>query len=199
MLQSRKKYAKTPATLEGCIVRLVDKIVYAGKDVEDAIASDIIKRKDVPSKISNHLGKRNGLMVSKLIENVIKMSDGKDYIAISEKYGSMLHGLIEFNKKNIYHSDKAERYKRNATELLKLLFTEIKLTLKESRCFKLNDEIPNNLQVYKILKLFVDDMKDVYPKYQFVPEIIAFDFVAGMTDTFALESFKEIYEPRATV
>ncbi|MBN2376222.1 MAG: dNTP triphosphohydrolase [Sedimentisphaerales bacterium] len=54
-IKDRKKDAKTPATLEGCIVRLVDKIVYAGKDVEDAIASNIIKRKDVPTKIREPL------------------------------------------------------------------------------------------------------------------------------------------------
>ncbi len=56
-----------PSTLEGCIVRLVDKVAYAGRDLEDAISSSMIQEKDIPSDVIDILGKRNADIVGTLL------------------------------------------------------------------------------------------------------------------------------------
>lgn len=116
-----QKKAGNPATLEGCIVRLIDKIAYAGKDIEDAIEADVIKKDDVPENILDELGSTNGQIIGAFVEDMVKNSDGKDYIAISQKKGQLLHDLIKFDREKIYHSPQAERYKTQAEKTIQYL------------------------------------------------------------------------------
>jgi len=58
-----RKDAGSPTTLEGCIVRLIDKVAYCGKDIEDAIAAETIKPGEIPGSIKTELGHTNGKIV----------------------------------------------------------------------------------------------------------------------------------------
>ncbi len=78
-----RKEAGNPATLEGCIVRLIDKIAYAGKDVEDALEAGVIREQQLPAKFKRRLGTTNGKIIGTFIEDMIRNSYGKDYIAVS--------------------------------------------------------------------------------------------------------------------
>jgi dGTPase len=198
-----REEAGNPATLEGCIVRLIDKIAYAGKDVEDAIEAEIIKEKDVPEKFKAKLGTTNGQIIGTFVEDMITNSYGKDYIAISNELGKLLHQLIEFNKKYIYHSPEAEEYKAQAGKTIKYLFDDLLLEIQRTNRFTTdrysdsenNGSTPN---VYKIFKKFVTkDMKETYAEKP--DELIVLDFIAGMTDSFAIRSVSEIFIPRRTV
>ena len=199
-----REEAGNPATLEGCIVRLIDKIAYAGKDVEDAIEANIIEVKDVPSHFHDELGTTNGQIIGTFVEDMIENSSGYDYIAISPKLGDLLHELIEFNKQHIYHSPEAEEYKAQAGKTIKYLFNDLlkEITKADRFCSqgypnpKKNGSIPT---VYRIFQDFVTtDMKDFYTPD--VPnELIVLDFLAGMTDSFAIHSVAEIFIPKTTV
>ena len=60
-----------PMTLEGCVVRMADTISYIGRDLEDAIRLDIIKRSDIPKESVEYLGRTNGTIVFKLVSDML--------------------------------------------------------------------------------------------------------------------------------
>lgn len=69
-----RKQAGFPATIEGCIVRLIDKVAYLGKDIEDAIMVGIISNNQVPPKIKKKLGHTNGQIIGAILTDIIKQS-----------------------------------------------------------------------------------------------------------------------------
>ncbi|MEA3226616.1 MAG: dNTP triphosphohydrolase [Planctomycetota bacterium] len=196
--------AGNPATLEGCIVRLIDKIAYAGKDVEDAIEANIIEEKDVPSRFQDELGTTNGQIIGTFVEDMIENSSGHDYIAISPEKGDLLHELIKFNIKHIYHSSEAEEYKAQAGKTIKYLFNDLLQQITKADRFRSQSyPIPrNNVTIPTVYRIFQDfitnDMKDFYTSDD-PDELIVLDFIAGMTDSFAIRSVAEIFIPKTTV
>ncbi|MEK6705127.1 MAG: dGTP triphosphohydrolase [Bdellovibrionota bacterium] len=199
-----QEQAGNPSTLEGCIVRLIDKIAYAGKDVEDALEAKIIREDDVPSSFRGKLGTTNGQIIGTFVEDMIKNISGHDYIAISPELGKLLHELIEFNNKYIYHSLEAEESKVQAGKTIQYLFDDLLQELKKTDKFRTqgypsptkNGSIPS---VYRVLQDFVTkDMKDFYTSDD-PDELIVLDFIAGMTDSFAMRSVGEIFIPKSTV
>ncbi|MCK5225462.1 MAG: dNTP triphosphohydrolase [Planctomycetes bacterium] len=196
-IKNRKK-AGLPATLEGCIVRLVDKVAYCGKDIEDAIAAGVIKESDVPQNINAKLGKTNGKIIGSCLESIIKKSYNKDYIAISREYGDLMHSLIEFNKEKIYHSEKSEGYRKQAEQTIKLLFKDLLAKYQYTKKFEdfpKEDKMP---YVYMVFAEYVKDMKGIYENSD-PDELVVLDFIAGMTDSFVVRSFQELFIPQATV
>jgi dGTPase len=75
-----KKKAGFPATMEGCIVRLIDKVAYFGKDIEDALEAKIITADKIPSAIRKELGSTNGKIIGTILQDIIKQSKDKDHI-----------------------------------------------------------------------------------------------------------------------
>lgn len=188
-----KKETGFPATMEGCIVRLIDKVAYFGKDIEDALEAKIIPETIVPPVIRDKLGTTNGQIVGAILQDIIKQSKDKDYIAISREYGDLMHEMIRFNGANIYHSAAAERYKKQTQKMLSLLFEDLKENIESVG--NSNGGAP---LVYRTLKEYLNDMSGIYANTE-PDELKILDFIAGMTDTFAVRSFQELFEPRATV
>jgi len=202
-IQTREQ-AGNPGTLEGCIVRLIDKIAYAGKDVEDALEVGVINERQVPAKFKKKLGTTNGQIIGTFLEDMIQNSQGKGYIAVSPKLGDLLHALIQFNNDYIYHSKQAEGYKAQAKKTIDYLFDDLLTELKAKDRFR-SDEYPDPRkdksipEVYRILQLFVrTDMKDLY-RSEDPDELIILDFIAGMTDSFAIRSVADVFIPKMTV
>jgi len=190
-----REQAGYPTTLEGCIVRLIDKIVYVGRDIEDAITTEVISQKEIPKDILAAIGDNNGEIVGTFIEDMVGNSD-QEQIAISKDKANLLHELIEFNGKHIYHSEAAERYKKQARHALKFLFDELTQLVTLTRRFTENG---NKTNVCGVLKQFVtEDMKGQYAD-QDPDSLIVLDFIAGMTDNFAVSAYIELSVPQATV
>ncbi|MBN2316744.1 MAG: dNTP triphosphohydrolase [Sedimentisphaerales bacterium] len=197
-----REEAGNPATLEGCIVRLIDKIAYVGKDIEDAREAKIIQKEKIPSQLRDELGTTNGKIIGTFVEDMIINSKDKDYIAVSPRLGELLHRLIEFNREYIYRSSEAEGYKKQAGKTIKFLFDDLLNELKRTNRFQsypdanASNSVP---LVYDLLREFVSiDMKDVY-KPEDPDELIVLDFVAGMTDSFAIRSVSDVFIPKMTV
>ncbi len=199
-----REEAGNPATLEGCIVRLIDKIAYVGKDIEDAREAGIIKDEKIPSQFRDELGTTNGKIIGTFVEDMVVNSKNKNYIAISTRLGDLLHELIKFNIDFIYHSPEAEDYKEQAGKTIKYLYDDLLSELRRTNRFQSfmyvdngrNNAIPS---VYKILQKYViSDMKDVYTSKD-RDELIILDFVAGMTDSFAIHSVSDVFIPKMTV
>ena len=184
---------------------MIDKIAYAGKDIEDAIEARIIKEENVPPKFLEQLGTTNGKIIGTFIEDMVKCSHQKDYIAISHQLGDLLHELIQFNSKHIYHSAQAEGYKEQAGKTLRYLFDDLLAQLgnterfRQFRDVRYQTEFKSNPIVYGVLRDFViRDMKDVYCAND-PDELIILDFIAGMTDSFAIRSVSDVFVPKTTV
>jgi len=199
-----KEDAGNPATLEGCIVRLIDKIAYVGKDIEDAIEAGIIKEDEIPNDFRNELGTTNGKIIGTFVEDMVGNSYDKDYIAISLRLGKLLHGLIDFNRDHIYQSQDAKGYKIQAEKTIEYLFDDLLRELKQRERFK-SYRYPEDHKdksvplVYRVLQQFVSsDMKEVY-KPEDPNELIILDFIAGMTDSFAIRSVSDVFIPKSTV
>lgn len=192
--------AGNPATLEGCIVRLIDKIAYVGKDIEDAIEAGIIKKNDVPDNFKQALGTTNGKIIGTFLESIIKESYNKNYIAISSELGDLLHDLIKFNGQKIYHSKQAEGYKTQANKTIGYLFDDLLNEITKTNRFEGNPYKNNSIPVvYKVFQNFVcKDMRDIYES-KTPDELIVLDFVAGMTDNFAIRSLSDVFIPKMVV
>ena len=201
-IKSRKD-AGFPSTLEGCIVRMVDKIVYFGRDVEDAIATGVIKQSDIPKSIIKALGKNNGAVIGTFVEDLIENSFGGNYVSFSKSRAHLLKKLKKFNYEYIYNSNIAKQYNDHAKRTLTSLFDILLIIIESTNRFsdgntkRLN--ISPNSEVYKIFKQFVQkDMKAVYT-VDTPNGLIVLDFIAGMTDNFAVRSFQELFVPQPMV
>jgi dGTPase len=202
-IQSREE-AGNPATLEGCIVRLIDKIAYAGKDIEDAIEAEIIRKEDVPNELRKELGTTNGRIIGRFIEDMVANSVDRDYIAISAELGELLRQVIAFDLEHIYRSEQAEGFKTQANKGIQHLFDDLLRELCDKERFRTykypdprsNQSVP---EVYRVLWRFVhEDMKDAYAPDD-PDELVILDFVAGMTDDFAMRSIGDVFIPKMII
>lgn len=189
-----RKDAGMPVTLEGCIVRVVDKIAYAGRDVEDAIAAKLLKEEDIPQRVTSVLGVNNGEIVGRLLEDLIDYSKrNPGVIGFTEEKHEALKELIDFNYENIYLHKEVEKYKKQATRALEELFSRLCDDLDKTDRLKNRSDILPEAEVYSIFKKFIDKVKyeDSEPN-----EKIVLDFISGMTDNFVVRCLDQIFVPK---
>ena len=162
-----------PMTLEGCVVRFADTVSYIGRDIEDAIRLNLIKRSDLPGESVRHLGETNGTIVYSLVTDIIFNSIDQPYIAFSPEISEALMHLKEFNYKRIYMNPAIKK----ELEFIKTLFETIFLRF-------LSDIHDRNLDSL-IYVHFIDGMSEDYLDSH-CPEEIVRDFISGMTDKYFL-------------
>jgi len=173
----------TPMTLEGCVVRMADTISYIGRDIEDAIRLDIIKRGDIPRHIRQLLGNTNGTIVYQLVTDIIQHSFKKDYIAFSPTISDALKSLKDFNLEHIYLNPKIKNNYKNIQRLFELLFDRYLKDIRQE----------NRSSV--IFSAFLKDKSHQYIE-KHKPEEIVRDFIAGMTDQFFIRQCPHNMRPQ---
>jgi dGTPase len=184
-LNNINKQVGLPFTLEACIVRLVDKIAYVGRDIEDAVRVKLMDVQDIPKDIRNELGHSNGEIINTLVCDLIENSYEKDCIRLSPSKGDALEKLINENVRLIYKADKITRYEKIAENTLEGLF--------DSLLYSLNDIEQLQFSENKVFRMFYNFIIDkVYDESESNAQKVI-DFVAGMTDSFAQSCFEEIY------
>jgi dGTPase len=176
-------YALTPMTMEGCVVRMADTIAYIGRDLEDAIRLEVIRRTDIPENIVKVLGNTNGTIVYNLVTDVIFNSVTHGHIALSDRVSSALKELKEFNLHRIYLNKKIKRYSDIIRMLFEILFEKYMRDLEEEN----HDS--------EIFRRFLKDKSETYQATHMPAEIVR-DFIAGMTDRFFLHQFPEDIRPK---
>ncbi len=174
-----------PYTVEGCIVRLVDKIAYVGRDIEDALRVNLMDMKDIPKEIRNELGNSNGEIINTLVCDLIENSYGKDSIALSPSKGDALEKLINENVRLIYKADKITRYEKIAENTLEGLFDCLLDSVTDIPKLQFSEN-----KVYRMFYNFIIDKG--YDETEGNAQKVI-DFIAGMTDSFAQSCFEEIY------
>lgn len=165
-----------PKTLEGEIVRIADKIAYINHDIEDAIRAGIIQEKDIPQHITNTLGKSKSERISNIIKSIVETTINSDYahIYIEDEIYKALYDLREFLYERVYHSKVISFELEKAKGIVRALF----------EYYAENPyEIPN-----------YDKFLNMWGSYDSIQAAV--DYVAGMTDRFAIKKYTEIFIPK---
>lgn len=168
-------------TLEGCVVRIADVIAYIGRDIEDAIIVNLIKREDIPEEIVSILGNTNSQIIDKLVEDLLLNSYGKPYLEFSDEVFEGLKKLLEFNYRNIYNNPKKAENEQKSIQIFHMLYEKY---LKEL-----------NSKDSEIYELYYSQMQEDYTKSNKCGRIVV-DFMAGMTDKFFIDQFEKHFLPK---
>ncbi len=174
-----------PATLEGCVVRIVDKIAYVGRDIEDAVRAGIMEFEDLPEAIQSSLGRTNGEIINTLVTDIIRNSYGQDAIILSRERGDSMEELLQENVARIYRSDKIKRYEKMAKNVIEGLFDAmIPLTADPEKLAASDNRVLRSFCHY-ILERH-ESLKQLGPQ-----QVV--DYIAGMTDSYATKCFEDLY------
>lgn len=168
-----------PATLEGCVVRISDIISYVGRDLEDGIKLNIIKREDIPKEITNVLGNKHSDIVNTLVMDIINNSQGQPYLQFSEKVFEALKALINFNYQYIYAKANSEEKIAYYKKVFHTLYDKY-----------LNDLMTNNIDS-EINKHFLGEMSNKYCKETSNKRKVI-DFISGMTDEYLIKCYENL-------
>jgi len=183
-----------PSTMEGAIVRLTDKIAYAGRDLEDGLLASLIKESDIPKDIAKYLGNNNGEIVGTLTKDLIDFSTvHKDRIGFSNNIFHLLNKLLQFNYENIYLSPAVKKDKPQATNAITDLFEHLLEDLAKSERLQDMTIFPENVTVYKVFKKFIANIG--YSEQDLDAQIVI-DFISGFTDNFVLNCLEDIFVPK---
>ena len=163
-----------PHTLEGKIVRLSDKIAYINHDIDDAIRARILTENDIPLKYRKVLGHSTKDRLNTLVHNMIINSMDKNDICMSPEVEEAMRGLRQFMFDNLYRNSVAKTEETKAKELLRRLFFYYM-------------ERPE-IMPEQFTRMIVDGEK--------VDRVVC-DYIAGMTDQYAIAKFNEFFVPLA--
>ncbi len=159
------------STLEGRIVNLADRIAYVNHDIDDAIRGGVLSIDDIPKELISTLGKGHGERINNMVSSVITASKEQNCIKMTEEIGQATNELRTFLFNNVYHNKIAKGEEDKAIEMLRILFEYF---------VKHPNEMPaiyqKNLENESI-------------------ERCVCDYVASMTDRYAIDLFRELYVP----
>lgn len=164
----------TPHTLEGQCVRLADKIAYVNHDIDDAIRGNILKEEDLPTNITDILGKNTRTRLNCLIHDVINTSQDKDYVGMSAEIGDALGKLRTYMFRYLYTNPIAKSEELKADKMLRILYE-----------YFIEDASRLTNECVEMIYMGED------------PKTVVCDYIAGMTDNYAIETFKSIYIPKS--
>ena len=167
--------AGDPMTLEGQVVRLSDKIAYVNHDIDDAIRGGLLSELDLPPKYRKILGGSTKERLNRITHDVITNSMDKPTIQMSEEVSEAMTGLRKFMFENVYRNPVAKREEMKAVEMVKELYTHY---------LEHTELIPDE---FTRLIAMNGDSK----------EQIICDYIAGMTDNYAVKVFQDIFVPQS--
>ena len=163
-----------PATLEGQAVRLADKIAYINHDIDDAIRAGLLTEEMLPREATAVLGHSVRLRLDTLVKSVIMNSRGKDALSMSPEVFDAMSDLRNFMFRHIYTNNIAKAEDVKAKRMLEMLYEYF------------HENIEQLPQEYIHLIWIRHDTE----------ERVVCDYVSGMTDTYAIDTFRRLFVPR---
>ena len=159
-----------PATLEAQVARFADRIAYLSHDIDDAIRAGILDLRDLPSETNRVLGTTPSSRIDRLVNAVVEASESADQIGMSPEVFDVMAGTRQFMFQSVYN--RLGVSKKHA---------EVKKVVVELLEYYANhpDELPRSVSPY------VDD------------ETRLIDYVAGMTDRFAMRDHQRLRDAAA--
>jgi dGTPase len=183
-----------PLTYEACVVRVSDKIAYLGRDIEDAITTGLITEKDVPKTIRENLGTTNGEIIDTLVMDIVSSSTGKDEIRFSGEKYDLICQVRDFNYERIYNHPVIKESDRAISGLIHALYNHLLAVFQENGWDK-KAYLASSRKLNRHFWNFISTRKSMYQSDPH-PERCVVDFVAGMTDSYALNSARDIILPK---
>ena len=160
-----------PDTLEGIIVRRSDQIAYVNHDIDDAIRAGILTNDDIPREITDILGHDHSTRVNTLVTDIIRVSREAGTVVLSPEVEKALKDLRSFMFDNVYRNPVAKGEESKAKDMLQRLF-DYYIAHPEA--------LP----------------EDFHPQLSFDGmERTVCDYIAGMTDNYAIDKYTEIFIP----
>lgn len=193
-LEKIKDRATYPTTYEGCVVRISDKIAYLGRDLEDAIMAGLVNPKTIPEHITKVIGTTNGEMIDTMVHDVIKWSNANEKIGFSEKIHTLMVELKKFNYQNIYFHPKLLHYGQYCRRIIRFLYEKLeKIFIEYQKEFEKyrNSEFPFERRFGR----YLEDMQETYERENWNIQQILYDYIAGMTDQYAIKVVRDYYIP----
>ncbi len=160
---------ETAKTPEGKVVRIADRIAYINHDIDDAIRGGILKEDDLPAEITAILGNSHGKRIDTLVKDIIYNSMDKAEPELTPKIGAAMDGLREFMFERVYLDSTAKAEEKKVFGIMAGLF----------RYYRENPDKMGSIR---------DDGD---------PEQVVCDYIAGMSDRFALYCYNNIYIPKS--
>lgn len=159
-------------TLEGQVVRISDVIAYVNHDIDDALRAEVIKEKDIPRHLVKILGKWHASRIDKMVEDVVEASlkMGLEEIAMSEEIMRAVVELRDFLYEKVYLNP----YAREELQKTEKILTDL----------------------YEYLLKKPEDYIKSYPEGDSLEKRTG-DFIAGMTDQYALALYGKLFFPRS--
>ncbi len=157
-------------TLEGRIVRLSDRIAYINHDIDDAKAAGILTEDDIPVEIRDVLGYSKSARINTLVKDCIQSSE--EDIILSPQIQMVFDMLHNFMFDAVYTNPACKSEEGKAQEMISMLYDKF--------------------------SKYPELMPDLYIRTARTeaPEIAACDFVAGMTDRYAVKVFNDMFVPK---
>ena len=160
-----------PSTLEGMVVRRSDQIAYVNHDIDDAIRAGILSNEDIPDGIKDVLGHTHSVRINSLVTDMIRTSREAGTVMLSPEVDKALRDLRSFMFERVYRNPIAKSQESKAKDMLQRLF----------EYYIQNPEmLPEDFQP----QLSFDGM-----------ERTVCDYIAGMTDNYAVDKYTEIFIP----
>ncbi len=184
ILSLNSVHRNMPATLEGCVVRIADKIAYVGRDIEDAARAGIMEFEDIPPAITSTLGTTNSQIIHTLVTDIIHNSLNKDSVVLSDESGQAMEALLKENVTRIYQSDKIKKYEIRVKTTMEGLFDAMMMAI--------SDPEKAHASGNSVFTGLIEYVKG-YPADHTSEVQMVTDYIAGMTDSFANKCYEAIY------
>ena len=169
------KTAGCPHTLEGKVVRLSDKIAYIHHDMDDAIRGGILTEEDIPEAFREVLGSSCKERLNTMVHDVITNSMDSPEIRMSEAVEAGMTGLRKFMFENVYLNPKAKGEEDKAVHMIEQLYE----------------------YYVRHTELLPKQYLDALTNPDSSREQIVCDYIAGMTDPYAVKKFQEFFVPES--
>jgi dGTPase len=165
------KTSLSPATLEGDIVRLSDKIAYISHDIDDGIRAGVLSEDTLPQSTTNILGHSTRDRLDTMIHNVVDNSAESPRAKMSEDCWNALMELRQYMFEMLYTNPVVKKEETKAYEIIKILY---------ERFMESPELVP-----------------DEFKKEGLELSTAVTDYIACMTDNYAVGQFQNIYIPQS--
>jgi dGTPase len=160
-----------PRTLEGAIVRIVDRVAYLNHDIDDAVRAGVLREEDLPAEPIAVLGDTGSHRIDALVHDLVEHSEQAGAIRQGERAGAAMDELRTFMFERVYLAPGARREHRKVEHVLRTLFEHF---VTEPA------ELPDGGGARGA---------DVAQRVT--------DYLAGMTDRYCIRAFEDLTVPQA--
>ncbi|MBQ2889325.1 MAG: deoxyguanosinetriphosphate triphosphohydrolase [Clostridia bacterium] len=160
-------------TLEGKVLKYADRIAYINHDIDDACRGGVISPQSIPKSITDILGETHSERINTLVKDIIFASQGKNDILMSEDVEKAMNALRKFMFEYVYVGSSAKKEEKKVDGIIEGIFTYY---------FEKPDALPIHMQEIAWTEGI---------------ERAVCDYIAGMSDRFAIYTFNDIYVPRS--